>query len=185
MIYTDRGKELVAELNRIRKDPKSIINQLKSDLDKFKDEKTLVKDNLTIKTKEGRAGYLDLISELEEQYPIPLLKLSEGLCAASADQVVELELEEQSQGKSEEPPTNYLSLIKKYCLQSESINNIIMNRSEEDPYSNMLILLLVGDGDRKRSARRKLLSPVLKVVGAAVGETYFVINVGESVRDNK
>lgn len=49
----------------------------------------------------------------------------------------------------------------------------------------MLILLLVGDGDKKRSARRKLLSPVLKVIGAAVGETYFVINVGEGVRENK
>jgi len=65
VVYSDRGRELIAELNRIRKDPKSIINQLKSDLEKFKDEKTLVKDNVTIKTKEGRAGYQDLISELE------------------------------------------------------------------------------------------------------------------------
>ncbi len=60
-----------------------------------------------------------------------------------------------------------------------------MNRSEEDPYTNMLILLLVGDGDKKRSARRKLLSPVLKMAGAAVGETYFVVNIGESAKDNK
>lgn len=49
----------------------------------------------------------------------------------------------------------------------------------------MIILLLVGDGDKKRTARRKLLSPVLKVVGGAVGEDYFVVNVGEAVRDNK
>jgi hypothetical protein len=49
----------------------------------------------------------------------------------------------------------------------------------------MIILLLVGDGDKKRTARRKLLSPVLKVVGGAVGEDYFVVNVGEGVRDNK
>lgn len=50
-VYTDRGKELIAELNRIRKDPKSIIVQLKSDVDKFKEDKTLVKDNVVIKTK--------------------------------------------------------------------------------------------------------------------------------------
>lgn len=49
----------------------------------------------------------------------------------------------------------------------------------------MLILLLVGDGDKKRSARRKLLSPVLKISGAAVGSTFFVVNIGESARDNK
>jgi hypothetical protein len=36
MVYTDRGKELVVELNRIRKDPKSIINALKTDMGKFK-----------------------------------------------------------------------------------------------------------------------------------------------------
>jgi len=60
-----------------------------------------------------------------------------------------------------------------------------MNRSEEDPYTNMLILLLVGDGDKKRSARRKLLSPVLKIVGAAVGESYFVVNIGDSAKDNR
>lgn len=85
---------------------------------------------MTIKTKEGRAGYLDLISELEEQYPIPLLRVSDGLCAASADQVLELELDEQLQGKADtEGLTHYQGLIKKYCLQSESVNNIIMNRS--------------------------------------------------------
>jgi hypothetical protein len=67
------------------------LGLLKSDLDRFKDEKTLVKDNVTIKTKEGRGGYQDLISELEEQYPIPLLKVSDGLCMAAAEQVIELE----------------------------------------------------------------------------------------------
>lgn len=46
----------------------------------------------------------------------------------------------------------------------------------------MLILLLVGDGDRKRSARRKVLSPILKVAGMAVGENFFVINIGDKCR---
>lgn len=49
----------------------------------------------------------------------------------------------------------------------------------------MITLLLVGDGDPKRLARRKLMNPSLKVIGAAVGETYFVINIGESAKDNK
>ena len=49
----------------------------------------------------------------------------------------------------------------------------------------MLILLLVGDGDKKRSARRKLMGPILKVAGIAIGNSYFVINIGENCRDNK
>lgn len=49
----------------------------------------------------------------------------------------------------------------------------------------MLLLLLVGDGDRKRGARRKVLGPVLKVAGMAVGERFFVINIGEKCKENK
>ncbi len=71
-----------------------------------------------------------------------------------------------------------MTFVKRYCSQSDAINNIIMNRSEDDTYVNMLVHLLVGDGDKKRSARRKLLSPVLKVIGVSVGENYFVVNIG-------
>jgi hypothetical protein len=76
-------------------------------------------------------------------------------------------------------------LIKKFCTSNDGISNIIINRSEDDNYLNMITLLLVGDGDPKRLARRKLMNPSLKVIGAAVGETYFVINIGESAKDNK
>lgn len=53
-----------------------------------------------------------------------------------------------------------------------------MNRNKDESIVDMLILLMVGDGDRKRGARRKVLSPILKVGGIAVSENYFVINIG-------
>jgi hypothetical protein len=58
------------------------------------------------------------------------------------------------------------------------MNNIVMNRNKDESIVDMLILLMVGDGDRKRGARRKVLSPVLKVGGMAVSDNYFVINIG-------
>lgn len=60
-----------------------------------------------------------------------------------------------------------------------------MNRSEGETIVDMLILLLAGDGDKKRSARRNLLSPIHKVAGVAIGSSFFVVNVGQNCRDNK
>lgn len=50
---------------------------------------------------------------------------------------------------------------------------------------DLLIFALTDDGDLKRSVRRKLLSPVLKVAGAAVGNKYFAVDICESAKDNR
>lgn len=42
----------------------------------------------------------------------------------------------------------------------------------------MLMRLLVGDGDRKRTGRRKMLSPICKAVGCSISKNMLVINVG-------
>lgn len=46
------------------------------------------------------------------------------------------------------------------------------------PISAMLMRLLVGDGDRKRTARRKMLSPICKAIGCAVNKDILVVNIG-------
>lgn len=60
-----------------------------------------------------------------------------------------------------------------------------MNRTQGDKVLDLIIFALVDDGDYKRSVRRKLLSPVLKIVGAAVGNKYFAVDICESAKDNK
>lgn len=49
----------------------------------------------------------------------------------------------------------------------------------------MLILALVDDGDSKRSVRKKLLSPIMKFIGASVGKKFFAINIAQYCDDNK
>lgn len=51
------------------------------------------------------------------------------------------------------------------------------------PISAMLIRLLVGDGDRKRTARKKMLSPICKAIGCAISKDMLVVNIGESAKD--
>lgn len=53
------------------------------------------------------------------------------------------------------------------------------------PIDAMVMRLLVGDGDRKRTGRRKLLSPICKAIGCAIGGHMMVVNVGETAKDNR
>lgn len=53
------------------------------------------------------------------------------------------------------------------------------------PIAAMLMRLLVGDGDRKRTARKKMLSPICKAIGCAISKDVLVVNVGKTARDNQ
>ena len=52
------------------------------------------------------------------------------------------------------------------------------------PIQAILMRLLVGDGDRKRTARRKMLSPVCRAVGCCISKNMVIINVGETAKNN-
>lgn len=60
-----------------------------------------------------------------------------------------------------------------------------MRDIEGMPVSALLMKLLVGDGDRKRAGRRKMLSPICRAIGCAIGKNIIIVNVGETARDNK
>lgn len=90
-VWVQRGKELIAELNKIRKEPKQYVHALKAELSKFKDDKTIEAGYGTITTKEGQAPYYDLISELESQYPLPTIREVTGLTIVAVEQLVEAE----------------------------------------------------------------------------------------------
>lgn len=77
------------------------------------------------------------------------------------------------------------NLLDKFCSSSEGIRSIKLREVEGMPIPAMLMRLLVGDGDRKRTARRKLLSPICKAVGCGIGKNILVVNVGESAKDNR
>ena len=77
------------------------------------------------------------------------------------------------------------NLLDKFCVESEGIRSIKLRDMEGMPIPAMLMRLLVGDGDRKRTGRRKLLSPVCKAIGCAIGKNVMIVNVGESAKDNK
>lgn len=69
-------------------------------------------------------------------------------------------------------------LLDKFCAASEGVRSIKLKEVEGMPIPAMLMRLLIGDGDRKRTARRKMLSPICKAVGCAISKDVLVVNVG-------
>ncbi len=75
-------------------------------------------------------------------------------------------------------------ILDKFCSASEGVRSIKLKEIEGMPIAAMLMRLLVGDGDRKRTARRKMLSPICKAIGCAISKDVLVVNVGETAKDN-
>lgn len=77
------------------------------------------------------------------------------------------------------------NLLSKFCSGTENVRSIKLRECEGMSIPSILMRLLVGDGDRKRTARKKLLSPICKAVGCAIGKNVLIINVGETAKDNR
>ena len=101
----------------------------------------------------------------------------QGLSFTALEQVLEIEARNQN-------PTSADSLLDKFCVQSQGIRSIKLTGVDGMPINAMIMRLLIGDGDRKRTGRRKLLSPICKVIGCAISKQALVVNVGETARDN-
>lgn len=69
-------------------------------------------------------------------------------------------------------------ILGRFCLASEGVRSIKLKDVEGMPIGAMLMRLLVGDGDRKRTGRRKMLSPICKAIGCAISKDILVINIG-------
>lgn len=75
-------------------------------------------------------------------------------------------------------PTQADIIISKFCTTSEGVRSIKLTNVDEMPIIAMLFRLLIGDGDRKRTGRRKLLSPICKAIGCAISKDALIVNVG-------
>ena len=76
------------------------------------------------------------------------------------------------------------SLLEKFCTSSEGIRSLKLKEIKGMPIEALLLRFLIGDGDRKRAARRKMLSPICKAIGCCIGKDVIVANVGETAKDN-
>lgn len=182
--YKKLNDQILAEHNKIRKDPKSYIPILDEQIKMFKENVLYRPNEIPIQTNEGTAAYIEAIEFLKNVKPVCQLELNQDLCRAAEDHLVDiapkgLVSHESTDGK------NVSDRIEKYCeWEGTCAENIDFgSRTGLD----VVLSLLVDDGIKTRGHRKNLFKDDVKYVGIASGdhkeyETCIVIDLVANTR---
>ena len=156
-------RQLVDELNKVRENPKSYIEKLEKYKGYF-DKNNLVVPGLgyAIQTQEGAAAYDECIKFLRTADKGPHLIPSKGLTAIT-DELLKGFLKDNKMAA-----VDIKSLISKYGSYTGSFNRILQCGGETP--EQVVIHLLVCDGDKNRRQRDVILKTSLKRMGVSSAE---------------
>ena len=163
------AREIFEEINKLRRAPKDYVAVLESTKDKIEDGDMLKYDGrTTIRMKEGITAVDDAIDELRKAEPFPELTFNEALSEAAkahCDELGKPNALPKNEGAGGETVKDRLKRFGKIVHtygQSMSFNCI----SAEE----VVVQLLISDGNKERRHRKNLLNPEYKVVGIASGK---------------
>lgn len=164
--YEGIEKEIYKEQNELRKNPKSYIEKLKDSL-KYYQNNILSKDGeIPIPTYEGVEAVKDAIYFLQNQKPVPELVYSKDISLSCKDIIEDigpkgLVTHEGTEAK------NIYNRIEKYC-EWDGVLAENLDFGFKKP-ENIIMNMLIDDGDENRYQRKNLFYPDFKYVGIAVG----------------
>lgn len=164
--YEEIAEEIFREQNEVRKNPQSYIEKLQNSLKYYKDN-ILYKDyENPIKTSEGAEAVKDAINFLKNQKPVQELIYSKDIGLSCKDLIDDIGPKGLVTHEGTEIKNIY-NRLEQYCdwdgVIAENIDfgfkipeNIVMN-------------MIIDDGDENRYQRLNLFYPEFKYVGIAVG----------------
>lgn len=179
-------KEIIYEINLFRSNPEKYAKNYIAPLAKnYKGKLLYYPNDLPLKTKEGVRVLNECVRELKRAKPLPIVYPSRGLTLAAKDHV-----KDQSRtGKTGHygmDRSNARTRIERYGEWKVRI-------AENIAYGGItarqiVIYLLIDDGEYKRGHRKNFLMPEFEMVGVAVGshpgyETMCVMEFAGSFED--
>ena len=158
------SQELLDEINFLRTNPRRYSKKLSKYIDYFKDKiLRLPGSNAGIQTEEGAEAYKEAAEDLiKEQRREPLIP-SMGLCQISAKLLSEAQKDADNVGN-----VDVEKLIKKIGSLKGSLSRIFEFGGETP--EQVVVNLVVSDGDPSRGQRESLLNPEVKKIGIAHGK---------------
>ena len=164
---TDIEKELLKEVNELRTNPKGYAEKIEKNKQYFKDK--IYKhpdDKAGIKTEEGAEAYDEAIDFLKNKaVAVEALIPSKGLNKIAIDILTEYQ-------KNIDAELNLDEIIGKHGSYTGAYRQVVQFGSSRP--EQIIINLVVSDGDKTRGQRDALLMEDMKKVGVAYGthETY-------------
>jgi hypothetical protein len=158
-------KEIVQELNELRRDPKGYSNKVAKYKDYFEDDIILRIPGVLhgIRTEEGAAPYVEAAEFLKKANPVCETTPSKGLFAIASDLLKIIQKEDPNNIGN----IDMDAIINKYGAFGGDFHRSIEFGGTSGEHT--ILDLLAGDGDKSRSQREALLNGNLKKVGVASG----------------
>lgn len=155
-------KEVLKEINELRTKPKAYAEKLKKYLSYFDGTKLIIPEaKIKLQTNEGAKAFEEAIEFLNTLEPVCSIQASKGLTSISADFLEKVKGTDPSKFNE----INMEEIISKYGSFSGNFS-----RAMEFGGSNseqVVVNLIVSDGDPSRGQRKALLNPELMVFGVA------------------
>ena len=155
-------EELVNKINDFRTNPRGYAKKINEYVNYFKGKTLRIPGaEAGIRTEEGASAYIDAVEFLSKQEGVEPLYPSKGLARICSDFMAEA----QKYDPNDIGDIDLEEIITKYGSFYGSLNRA-MDFGGEDP-EQVLINLIVCDGDPQRGNRESLLSTDLKYIGVA------------------
>ena len=164
--YEGIEQEIFKEQNELRKNPKSYIEKLQNSL-KFYNNYILLKEGeIPIPTYEGIEGVKNAINFLQNQKPVPELIYSKEISLSCKDILNDIGPKGLVSHEGTEIKNIY-NRLEQYCDWDGAIaENLDFGFKNPE---NIIMNMIIDDGDENRYQRKNLFYPDFKYVGIAVG----------------
>ncbi len=159
--------QLLAEMNRLRKDPAAFVAVLEEYKSHFKGNRLEMPGEIALMTNEGAAAVEEAIDFVRSAEPLPEFVLSKGMSRAAADHVRDLTAS-GNVGHYGSDGSDPSTRARRYGAWKKTIGENIAMGSKTG--RRMLFQLLIDDGVPGRGHRKNLFRPVFRVVGIACGK---------------
>jgi hypothetical protein len=165
--YSRAAREVIDEMNRVRKDPSDYAEKYIRPRRKFyRGKEYEVSPTLSIVSIEGVEAVDDCLEALAKAKSAGPLKWSEGLALASADHVKD-QGRSGKVGHAGEDQSTPSERVERYGEWKKTVGENISYGS--DVPREIVIQLLIDDGVPSRGHRENILNPQFHVAGAAIG----------------
>lgn len=163
---TDLEKEVVRELNRVRRDPQGYVTHLKALKKLYEGNMVYYPGEATLMTNEGVEAVDECIQFLENAQPIDTLGPSEGMSKAARDHMKEQSRSGKT-GHTGDDGSSPFDRIERYGQWERTAGENIDYGSNDA--RRIVISLLVDDGVPSRGHRENIFNPEFRKVGVACG----------------
>ena len=158
-------EELLKEINEFRTNPKEYSKKIEKQISYFKGKTLMIPGtNTGMKTQEGAEAYKEAVDFLSKAEPVNALVPSKGLAKISKEYLEEI----VKVDPNEIDKVNLDEILRKYGSFEGSMNREL-DMGNETP-EQIVISIIVSDGDATRGHRDCLLSPEFNKIGMAYGK---------------